>query len=306
MKRPYAQSCDAASLASLTPSARELLWKHWSASALAELGADWWVWSRPSQRPPECDWRDWLFLGGRGAGKTRAGSEWVSFLARTGAAKRIALVGPTFHDVREVMIEGASGLRALPHRDRPAYEPSRRRLIWPNGAQAFGFSAEDVDGMRGPQFDAAWCDELCHWKSPGAALQVLAHALRMGETPLMLVTSTPKPSAALKMLLADSGTAVTRASTFENRANLAPGFIASLEERWSGSAHERQELLGELLEDHEGALWTRALIEAARTGAWRQPDRVIVVVDPPAGVGKGANACGIIAAGRFEVNGQSR
>ncbi|MDX2274657.1 MAG: terminase family protein [Hyphomonadaceae bacterium] len=256
-------------------------------------------WSRPAQRAPEGDWRTWLFLGGRGAGKTRAGAEWTSFIARTGLARRIALIAPTFHDVRAVMVEGESGLLALPQ-ERPVFEPSRRRLIWRSGAIAQCFSAEDPEALRGPQFDAAWCDELCYWSKPDEALATLAHAMRLGEAPRKLVTTTPRPLPALKRLIAAPGSVVTRSGTMENSANLAPGFIAALRETWTGSVRERQELLGELIEDVEGALWTRASIEAARAMEPGGPlDRVVVAIDPPVGLGAGVDACGIVAAGAY-------
>lgn len=244
-------------------------------------------------------------MGGRGAGKTRAGAEWVSELARWGKARRIALIGPTFHDVREVMIEGASGIRRLPHA-RPDFEATRRRLVWPNGAQAYCFSAEDPEALRGPQFDAAWADELCFWASPDVTLATLAHGLRLGTSPRLLVTTTPKPIAALKCLLAARDTVVTTSSTFENGRNLAPDFITALKERWDGTARQRQELLGELIEDLEGALWTRTQLEGLRTSETRAFDRVVVAVDPPASVGPDADACGIIAAGVYGEGHQRR
>lgn len=298
MSKHYAQSSDAALLVTSRPIARELIWECWNASQLASNHDDWLVWSRIEQREPVGDWRTWLFLGGRGAGKTRAGAEWVSFRARLGLSRRIALIGPTFHDVREVMLEGGSGLLSLPHR-RPAYEPSRRRLVWPSGAIAQCFSAEDPESLRGPQFDAAWCDELCYWTKPEETLATLAHAMRLGDTPVKVVTTTPRPIAALKHMIAASDTATTHGGTLRNRANLAPGFIEELEQNWTGSPRQRQELQGELVEDVEGALWTRASIEAARTQTWLSPDRIIVAVDPPVGLGASVDACGIVAAGAY-------
>jgi phage terminase large subunit-like protein len=263
------------------------------------LKSDWFFWSRAAQRAPAGDWRTWLFLGGRGAGKTRAGAEWVSFLGREGLARRIALIAPTFHDVRSVMLEGESGILSLPQ-ERPVYEPSRRRLIWRSGAIAQCFSGEDPEALRGPQFDAAWCDELCYWSKPDEALATLAHALRLGDAPRKLVTTTPRPLPALKRLIAAPDSVVTRSGTMENNANLAPSFIAGLRESWTGSVRERQELLGELIEDVEGALWTRASIEAARALHAGGPcDRIIVAVDPPVGLGPSADACGIIGAGAY-------
>lgn len=295
MKKHYALNCDAALLATLTPTGLAHLPSCFSASELRHLLRDWLVWSRPAQRPPDGDWRTWVFMGGRGAGKTRAGAEWVSSLARYGHAGRIALIGPTFHDVREVMIEGNSGLRSLPH-ERPAYEASRKRLIWANGAQAFCFSAEDPESLRGPQFDAAWADELCFWPYADESLATLEHGMRLGERPQLMVTTTPRPINALKRVLASPDAMLTRASTWDNAHNLAPEFIAALEQRWTGSARQRQELLGELIDEIEGALWRRADIEAARTREHGEFDRIVVAVDPPAGMGPDAAHCGIIAA----------
>jgi phage terminase large subunit-like protein len=267
-----------------------------SGSSTKLLRYEWGFWGREEQKPPAGAWRRWVFMGGRGAGKTRAGAEWVSAAARSGQASRIALVGPTFHDVREVMIEGSSGIRALAGK-RPRFEASRKRLSWSNGAQAFVFSAEDPDSLRGPQFDAAWCDEFCYWSYPDEALSTLEHALRLGERPRMLVTTTPKAIGALKRLLAAADTAATRAATWENRHNVSRDFIAALNERWAGTARHRQELLGELIEDVEGALWTRADLERLRRKPEGSFDRVVVGVDPPASTGLGADACGIVAAG---------
>ncbi len=235
-------------------------------------------------------------MGGRGAGKTRAGAEWVSAQALGGRAGRIALVGPTFHDVREVMIEGDSGLRSSAD-EKPAYEASRKRLVWRNGAQAFCFSAEDPESLRGPQFDAAWCDELCFWAYPDETLATLEHGLRLGQRPRMLATTTPRPIRALKRLLAAPDTVVTRSSTWANAPNVAPDFIAALNQRWQGTARHRQELMGELIEDVEGALWRRADLEALRERIEGPFDRVVVAVDPPASSGRNADTCGIIAAG---------
>jgi len=285
-------------LSMLSPFELAQFLKFWRGSLLQALLNDWRSWAREQQIAPDGDWRAWVFLGGRGAGKTRAGAEWVSELVRWRKARRVALIGPTFHDVREVMIEGASGIRGLPC-VRPLYEASRRRLVWPNGAQAYCFSAEDSEALRGPQFDAAWADELCFWAEPEETLATLEHGLRLGQSPKLLVTTTPKPIAALKVLLNASDTVVTQSSTFENAHNLAPDFISALRERWSGTAHQRQELLGHLIEDVEGALWTRAQLEALRTSESCAFDRVVVAVDPPASVGAKADACGIIAAGVY-------
>lgn len=269
--------------------------RDYRAAQLTKIDHDWEFWARREQLPPPGPWRSWVFLGGRGAGKTRAGAEWVSRLARRREARRIALIGPTFHDVREVMVEGQSGLRALGGR-RPRYEAGRRRAVWPNGAQAHCFSAEDPDSLRGPQFDAAWADELCFWAYPERTLETLEFGLRLGARPRLMVTTTPRPMPALKRLLGAADCVVTRATTFSNAGNVSPDFIAALEQRWLGDLRHRQELLGELIDDVDGALWRRADIEACR-GSDSDLERIVVAVDPPAGSGPGADTCGIVAAG---------
>jgi phage terminase large subunit-like protein len=296
MPNPFAPRSVAALLGLLPPSVLEQLLRTSSTSQLSHFVHDWRAWAEPEQLPPAGAWRAWVFLGGRGAGKTRAGAQWVSARAQTGRSGRIALIGPTFHDVREVMIEGPSGLRALPS-DRPLYEASRKRLVWTSGAQAYCFSSEDPDSLRGPQFDAAWADELCFWRHPDQTLATLAHGLRLGACPQLLATTTPRPIQALKTLVARPDTVTTRIATWRNSANLSPDFIAALEARWTGSLRQRQELLGELVEDIEGALWRRADLEALIVRDFGAPERIVVAVDPPAGLGARAASCGIVAAG---------
>jgi len=303
MSRNCAPSFAVASLCTLRPIALAHLLRFWNASQWKALLDDWLAWARPEQLPPPGDWRTWLFLGGRGAGKTRSGAEWVSHRARTGLSRRIALIGPTFHDVREVMVEW--GLLALPH-ERPRFEATRRRLVWANGAEASCFSAEDPESLRGPQFDAAWCDELAYWARPDAALATLSHALRLGRQPLMMVTTTPRPVPVLKRLMQAKDSVITNASTWDNAPNLAPGFIMAMNERWTGSARDRQELLGELVEDFSGALWMRAQLERLRDATAYRFDRIVVAVDPPVSVGENADACGIVAAGRYEAEREPR
>lgn len=279
-----------------------------SRRALRALLNDWQFWARDDQLPPECTkggeaWQTWLMLGGRGAGKTRAGAEWVRALvsghpgfapAKVG---RIALVGETLADVREVMVEGVSGLLSLNYgRSRPRWEPSRRRLLWPNGAVAQGFSAEDPESLRGPQFEAAWCDELAKWKNAQETWDMLQFGLRLG-SPRQMVTTTPRPIPLLKKLLADPKTAVTRAKTSANADFLAPDFLETVVARYKGTRLGRQELDGEIIEDTHGALWTRAMIEAARVTEAPPLQRIIVAVDPVAASHKRADACGIVAAG---------
>jgi len=260
------------------------------------IGTDWRLWRHPAQTPPDGAWSSWLFLGGRGAGKTRAGAEWLAGRARPGA--RLALVGPTLHDVREVMIEGPSGLRsvAAPWR-RPIYEAGRRRLIWPNGATAHAFSAEDADSLRGPQFHAAWCDEFCAWRRPGEVLAMLRMGLRLGDDPRLMITTTPRPITALKTLMAEPGTATTRAATAVNRRNLSANFLRGLDALYGGTRLAQQELEGHVLSD-EGALWTESMVNACQGRAPERFERVVVGLDPPATAD--GDACGIVVVGRFE------
>ena len=263
---------------------------------------------RAAQRPPAQDgegagWRTWLFLGGRGAGKTLAGAAWLAGRARE--VGRLALVGPTYADVREVMIEGPSGLRGLgsafgPPGGPPRYEPSRRRLVWPNGAVGFCFTAEDPDGLRGPQFHAAWADELCAWARPAETLAQLRLGLRLGKEPKLAISTTPRPSAVLRELMGEPGLVTTRGSALENGEHLAPGFVEGLRALYGGTRLERQEIDGEVLEALEGAVFRSAELERARA-AWGEgvPERfdaLVVAVDPPAGL-NGA-ACGVVTAAR--------
>jgi phage terminase large subunit-like protein len=243
-------------------------------------------------------------MGGRGAGKTRTGAEWVRGLAlgepdfAVAPVGRIALVGETAADVRDVMIEGVSGILAAHGRaERPTWEPSRRRLEWRNGAIAQAFSAEDPESLRGPQFGCAWLDEFAKWRHAQETFDMLQFGLRLGDWPRQLVTTTPRPSQALMRLIADRRTAISRASTYANAENLAPSFIETIVGRYAGTRLGRQELEGELVEDAEGALWSRALIEAAREDKAPALSRVVVAVDPPASSSGRADRCGIVAAG---------
>lgn len=264
---------------------------------LAGTFDDWEFWARPNQLPPKGEWRVWLLLAGRGFGKTRSGAEFVRARVEAGLASRVALIGPTAADVRDVMIEGESGLLAVAHDDwRPHYEPSKRRLTWPNGAMALAFSADEPDRLRGPQHDLAWCDELASWRY-AAAWDNLLLGLRLGVDPRAVVTTTPKPVKLVRDMLASPGTVVTRGSTFDNALNLAPAFLESVVRRYRGTRLGRQELEAELLDDVPGALWSRDAIEAARVGASPDLARIVVAVDPAASSGEGADETGIVVAG---------
>jgi len=279
--------------------AAELIFPH-----REKLERDWPFWARAHQLPPPQNWKTWLILGGRGAGKTRADAEWVRGVAlglsefTSRPARRIALIGETHNDVREVMIDGVSGLLAVhSRREQPNWIPARRRLEWKNGAIAQVFSAEEPESLRGPQFDAAWCDELCKWRYADEAFDMLQFGLRLGSHPRQVITTTPRPIALLKRLIADPSTALSKMPTRDNAYNLAPDFLETVVARYAGTALGRQELDGEIIETREGVLFPRALIEAARAAHLPAMKRIVVAIDPPVSSRKGADACGIVAAG---------
>ena len=234
-------------------------------------------------------------LGGRGSGKTRAGAEWVRSLAAAGVTP-IALVGQTMTEAIAVMVRGESGLLGV----HPALQRPRLRgnmLHWPNGVEAMVLSASDPDRFRGPQFAAAWCDEVAKWPDAEAAWDMLQFGLRLGDRPRQLATTTPRPIALLRRLLADPATQVSRMATAAN-PHLAPGFLEAVVGRYRGSVLGRQELDGELIEDSPDALWQRAMFRAATDEV---PGRIVVAVDPPVTGGLRSDACGIIVAGRTET-----
>ncbi|HWA03880.1 MAG TPA: terminase family protein [Rhizomicrobium sp.] len=259
----------------------------------------WELWARAEQLPPPEDWRIWLFLGGRGAGKTRAGAEWIAKGIESGCLRRVALVGATFHDVRAVMIEGESGLLRVS--GAAVFQPSNQRVLWPSGAVATVISAEEPDGIRGHQFDGAWGDEFCKWRDPQGALDMLRMALRIGADPRLMLTTTPRNIPALKLLLKEKGVAATHGTTAANAANLAPGFVESLQARYGGTRLGRQELDAEIIEDNDAAMWKRDWIEKNRVRESPELVRVVVAVDPPASAH--GDECGIVVAGRGEDGG---
>ncbi|APY13306.1 ATP-binding protein [Brucella sp. 10RB9214] len=264
---------------------------------------EWLIRARDAQLPPDGDWRVWLIMGGRGSGKTRAGAEWVSGMAlglppfAGKPSGHIALVGETFNDAREVMVDGPSGILSVSRLVRPRYEASRRRLIWDNGAVATLFSSEDPDSLRGPQFDAAWCDELAKWKNPQETWDMLQFGLRLGDNPRQVVTTTPRAVPLLKALLTDRTVSMTHMRTAENAGNLAEGFMQTIARRYAGTRLGRQELDGELVEERPGALWSRDRIEQCFEENPPPLARIVVAVDPPASSGKASDACGIVVAG---------
>ena len=311
--------------------------------ALAETEPDllatmaWAEGAHKGQTPPPGDWTTWLFLGGRGAGKTRAGAEWVCDVAGAlGRGGRIALVGATLWDARAVMVEGPSGVMNLPWRTSPVFEPSLRRVTFPGGATGHLFSAEEPERLRGPQFHAAWGDELCAWGRGRETLANLRLGLRLegaaargrsardlsagggavGDgavgAPRLLLTSTPKPTRLLRELLAEPGLGRTHAATGANR-HLAAGFLETMQALYGGTRRAAQELDGLVLEV-DGALFTAAMMAGTKRlgeGEGDRPacfDRVVVAVDPPAGTlsGRARDACGIVAAGRVGIGREAR
>jgi predicted phage terminase large subunit-like protein len=284
----------------------------------------WNFWARPGQRPPAGDWSIWLIMAGRGFGKTRAGAEWVRGIAEGDGSARFALVGANYAETRTVMVEGESGLLSIaPPDQRPVWEPSLKRLTWKNGAQAHLYSAAEPEGLRGPQNSHAWCDEIAKWMNNAgqaeAAWDNLKMGLRVGYRPQLVATTTPRPVALVRALVNAEGVVISRGRTQDNDLHLPVAFLTAMEADYGGTRLGRQELDGELIEDVEGALWTRAMIEGCRVGAVRversrdtgdHPNRsldyarderdtglvrVVIGVDPPAS--KTGDACGIIVAG---------
>src|SRR6266849_2595761 len=280
--------------------------QHSLATLLADTLADggWRSKARPEQLLPDGDdWNGVAYIAGRGWGKTRVGAEGTKEQVESGSAKRIALVAPTAADARDTMVEGESGILAVSSDwCRPIYEPSKRKLTWPNGAIAHTFSSEECDRLRGPQFDFAWADEVAAWNEPQAAWDMLMFGLRLGRHPRWIVTTTPRPIKLLKDLLAREGkdVVVRRGSTFDNAANLAGPFLEAIRAKYEGTRLGRQELNAELLEDVQGALWTRDMVERARfTGSVPTLKRVVVAIDPSGTRGQqdGGDAVGIVVAG---------
>lgn len=266
---------------------------------------DWSFWGRPEQQAPEGDWAIWMFLAGRGAGKTRSAAEWVRQEARdtSQGQRRFALVARTAADVRDVIVEGESGiLNVTPPSERPLYEPSKRRLTWPNGNTATCFTADEPDSLRGPQFTHAWGDEIAAWRqTPDAAgmtaFDNLRVGTRLGPNPKIMITTTPKRVPLLYKLLAEVDTGrvvVSRGSTMDNSGNLSGSYMEAITGVYAGTRLAQQELMGEMLDAVEGALWTEELIEQNREGAMPLglPLRVIGV--DPSVAENPRDECGIV------------
>jgi phage terminase large subunit-like protein len=266
------------------------------------LASDWRLKARPEQLEPKGDWAGHLILAGRGWGKTWTGGNRVNAIVQSKAARHVGLIAPTAADARDVMVEGPAGILATaPPWFRPEYEPSKRKLTWPTGAVAHTFSSEETDRLRGPQHDFIWFDELAAFNDAQSTWDMAMFGLRLGRRPRWLVTTTPKPSRLLKALIAreERDVIVTRGSTYENAENLAPAFLDEIKTRYEGTRLGRQELNAEILEDVQGALWTREMLDKARfTGAIPDLRRVVVAIDPSGTRGgDSGDSIGIVVAG---------
>ncbi len=291
----------------LTPAARARLVRELPVDAAEELASRWAPDAHAGQLAPPGDWHVWLIRAGRGFGKTRAGAEWISQLARDNPKARIALVGGTIEDARRVMVEGVSGLVAVSRiAEDMIWMPGKGELIFPSGARAYVYAATKPESLRGPEHDAAWCDELGKWGPGGeAAWDNLLLGLRVGERPRVVVTTTPRATVLMRRMMAMPGLVETSGSTRDNR-HLPDSYVAGMEALYGRSRLGRQELDGEMIDDVAGALWTRTLLEARRAAELPPVVRVVVGVDPPAGsvtegkrgAGRRGDACGIVAVAR--------
>ena len=268
-----------------------------STEAAERLLYDWSIWARENQITPAGDWFVWLILAGRGWGKTRVGAEQIRSWQEQGVS-RFALIGQTPAEVRDVMIEGESGILAIsPKWNKPKYEPSKRRLTWPNGATAIIYSGENPEVLRGPQHEKAWVDELAKFRYPQDTWDNLIFGMRLGDNPQIVVTTTPKPVRILKDLIKAKSTSITKGSTYENRENLAQVFLDVVLEKYEGTRLGRQELNAEMLEDNPGALWVRDWIEKNRTTKLPEMVRIVVAIDPAVTSSKTSDETGIVVAG---------
>lgn len=285
-------------LACLTASERAELLKDLTIDECRALEYDWSFWARKNQLLPDGDWITWLVMAGRGFGKTRVGSETVRQWVKDGV-RRINIMGKTPADVRDVMIEGDSGiLTCCPTWDMPLYEPSKLRLTFPNGAICQIFSGENPDQSRGAQCEKAWIDELAKYRYAQDALDNIMFGLRLGNKPQILITTTPRPTKTIKDLIKDPDTHITRGSTYDNVGNLAESFIKTVIKKYEGTRLGRQELEAEILDDNPNALWRRADIECSRVDVAPDLVRIVVAIDPAVTVTEDSDETGIVIAGK--------
>lgn len=292
-------------IASLPPREREEALRDIDPEALLY---DWGFWGRPEQHAPTPppDWNIWLYMAGRGAGKTRSAAEWIRDRARQSTSQplRFALVARTASDVRDVLVEGESGILSIsPPSEKPEYQPSKRKLTWPNGHTALAFTADEPDQLRGPQFHYAWADELAAWRQmPDAsgmtAWDNLRVATRLGSHPQIMATTTPKKVQVMRTLLKQaeegSGVVVTRGRTADNVANLSEAYMEGIYGVYGGTRLARQELEGEMLDDAEGALWTEQILDDFRTSVIALGSPLKVVGVDPTVAERPGDECGIV------------
>lgn len=257
---------------------------------------DWQAMARPEQRIPEGPWRIWLIVAGRGFGKTRTGAETVRQWATRSGYKRICLLGNHLEEVRKIMIEGESGILSLsPPHEAPRYEPSKHQLIWPSGAIAWAHSANSPSSLRGPQFDAAWIDELAKFSRPQEAWDQLMLCLRLGSLPRVVITTTPRPIPLLRTLLQRSDVVVTRGCTLDNRDHLSSSYLEEIQKTYGGTRLGEQEIQGKMVETPTG-LWQQVLFQRCPTPP--PMERIVVAIDPAVTHKETSDETGIIVAGR--------
>jgi len=269
-----------------------------STEARAVLLHEWKFWARPNQIAPEGDWRTWLALAGRGFGKTEAGAQWIRQRVKDGA-RSIALIAETQKDLEEVMV--ARLIKISPTDEMPKVRYKPVRVVWPNGAEAYGYNGTEPDQLRGPEFDTAWVDELAKYRYARETWDMLQFTMRKGTDPRVFVTTTPRPIPVLREIMADSSTVISRGSTMDNAANLAPSFLDAVTKKYAGTRLGRQELEAEVLDDAPGALWTRAVLDATRRKEDEIPNmaRIVVAIDPSGTDGNDeGDEVGIAVAGR--------
>ena len=281
-------------ISSLAPEAKNEL-----AEVMEAVRYRWTINARESQLVPPGDWTVWLIKTGRGWGKTRTGAETMRIWKEE--MPIIHFIGATAGDARDVMIEGESGiLQASPPWDMPKYEPSKRRVTWSNGAKAIIFSADEPDRLRGPQCYASWCDELAAWRYGEDTWDNMMMGLRLGQHPRVIATTTPRPTKMIKDLIKDPTVHITSGTTYENINNLAPAFLNTIIKKYEGTRLGRQELMAEVLDDIEGALWTNKLIEACRVKKHPPLTRICVAIDPSVTSKEDSDECGIMVGGIAE------
>lgn len=310
IKRP---EITADALRSLSPERLKQILTDLGPTQAEELKYNWAFWAREDQLEPDGDWDYWVFNAGRGAGKTRSGAEWVRHKVKQGF-KRIACVAPTKGDIRRVMVEGESGLLNVcwdkdktyrgAHMGYPTWAPTNNTLTWENGAKAEFFSAEDPERLRGPQFHAAWADEVAAWRNQQDVWDMLQFTLRLGNKPRVMVTTTPKPTKLMRHLLKSDRSHITHGSTFDNASNLATPFLEGIKKEYEGTRLGRQELYAEMLEEADGALWTTETLDSCQVSKEELPElnRIVVAIDPAVTANSESDMTGIVVAG-IDVNG---